>query len=169
MLNRTWLEDFDKEQHFDDETTRHRFSKLPIDNWNKIHIRYETAIHEQVYKHWNMHHTEKGNRQYLLNNRLYLRILYEVLISDRDLGGAQFEWQKYFREKDNPFVGMFALHLPYVDPAQPNIESLMNSAGRIQRPVWPNDWYHIKHERRKRKTIEQIRDYYVCTKVYCIL
>ena len=52
-----------------------KLDMIPWTYWNGIHIRYEKTIRDSVYRKF-------GKDKHLLDNRLYLRILNDVLIGD---------------------------------------------------------------------------------------
>eukprot|EP00484_Ammonia_sp_Unknown_P021140 CAMPEP_0197037500 /NCGR_PEP_ID=MMETSP1384-20130603/14694_1 /TAXON_ID=29189 /ORGANISM="Ammonia sp." /LENGTH=845 /DNA_ID=CAMNT_0042467813 /DNA_START=23 /DNA_END=2560 /DNA_ORIENTATION=- len=78
--------------------------RIPLDDWNYIHIAFEQTINEKVYKH------DRAHPDTVVTHRMYLRILYEMLTDDLPLGGANFIVEKFLLDSSHPLVAFFALH-----------------------------------------------------------
>ena len=76
LAHRTWLGTDNDPKTFRDEKVRHKeFDKLPLTDWEFIHVPFESSINKQVYKRYYPHNN-------LLDNRSFLRVLYELLTED---------------------------------------------------------------------------------------
>ena len=73
---RTCLEDGKDEETFTDEIVRDKqvFKKLPLRYWDNIHVTYEKSLDRRLYKRY-------PPFNHLLDNRMYLNILYDALQS----------------------------------------------------------------------------------------
>eukprot|EP01083_Nonionella_stella_P083763 231668_1 len=81
---------------------RTEYDRLELAAWENIHIGYSSAVNYEVY------HKEDGET--VINHRLYLRILYDILTEGYELNGANFIVEKYLHNEYHPLVHFFALH-----------------------------------------------------------
>ena len=72
------MDDGKDDPQFTDEIIRHelKFDKLPLSFWDPIYITYETTLDRRLYRRFPPHN-------HVLDNRLYLNILYDALQSPR--------------------------------------------------------------------------------------
>eukprot|EP01083_Nonionella_stella_P083761 231663_1 len=87
-------------KQFQINTDPERYDRLELDAWKDIHIEFSSAVNHEVYL------------KPVINHRLYLRILYDIL-TEKDqsgLDGADFIVEKYLRDQYHPLVHFFALH-----------------------------------------------------------
>ena len=78
ICNRTYLDDGEDDPSFTDEVVRNEihFKKLPLSFWDPIYITYEKTLDRRLYRRYPPHN-------HVLDNRLYLDILYDALQSPR--------------------------------------------------------------------------------------
>lgn len=113
LAHRTRIDDSDPAKfavpHRENPSKYEEYNKLELEYWNGIHIGYNTSIPRNVYKK-DPCDDDPNVDDTVLNHRLYLRVLYEMLTDDRELGGANFIVEKYLKNAHHPLVSFFALH-----------------------------------------------------------
>jgi len=116
-----------------------QFKKLPFESWASIHIPFERVIGD-VYQR----HPTASGEQKIICNRLHLRIIYDILTSDEEVGGAGFLVDKYIVDGTNPLQSFFALNNDFFNPAISKKEYMISVS-----------CYGVWNER-----VENLRDYY---------
>ncbi|ETO22074.1 hypothetical protein RFI_15126 [Reticulomyxa filosa] len=92
LAHRTYHPDLDQSKMLKDEAGE--FPLLDLKLWNQIHIPFEPAIDEKVYK-------VKGYGGSVLDNRLFLRMLYEYITADEGVLEIQTRTSKKKKKKRN--------------------------------------------------------------------
>ncbi|ETO13549.1 hypothetical protein RFI_23820 [Reticulomyxa filosa] len=76
---------------------------LPMSDWEHIHIPFESSLHRRIYQK-NEHNSS------VLSNRLYLRVLYDMITDDIKTGGAGYNVNKQATNPHHPLQYTFAVH-----------------------------------------------------------
>ena len=113
------------------------FKKLPFELWSNIHIPFERVIGDVYLRH------PPDNR--IIHHRLHLRIIYDILTTDEEIGGAGFLVNKYLNDKKHPLKLFFALNNDLYNPAIDNKKEY----------ICNTSCYDIWTER-----VDDLRDYY---------
>lgn len=107
LANRTYVSDVDKDPKYDG------MDKLSLSLWDHIHIRFELTADQQLYNlvpQKNYQNEEANNNESVVNQIMYLRTLYDIIIDDRSAYGASFPLNHFLKAGDVPLVAFFALH-----------------------------------------------------------
>ncbi|ETO16147.1 hypothetical protein RFI_21210, partial [Reticulomyxa filosa] len=81
----------------------HIYNMLSLELWNGIHVAYESAnVPRAVFK--------QDSHGCVLNNRLFLRILYQIMTEPAKLGGCGFNVDRYVNLPNHPLKQIFALN-----------------------------------------------------------
>eukprot|EP01084_Bolivina_argentea_P296888 511394_1 len=92
---------------------------IPYWYWEDLHIAYDPMLHRK-YKGVNIYKPPLNTRcekpvTSAISHILYLRILYEILTDDTELGGADLVIEKFLNDDNNPLCQFFALKQKEID------------------------------------------------------
>ncbi len=113
-----------------------RFTKLPFESWANIHIPFERVIGDVYLRH------PPDDR--IIHHRLHLRIMYDILTTDEEIGGAGYLVDQYCKDTQHPLKCYFALNVDLFNPIISKSEYLVHKS-----------CYGVWHDR-----IDNLRDYY---------
>ena len=98
LAQNTFAPILDQSNHFSLHGIDEKFTKLNINKWKHIHIPFESTLQSDIYL------------QPILNDRIYLGLLYDALTADKEVGGAQFNVERKLNQSNHPLAHCFALH-----------------------------------------------------------
>eukprot|EP01084_Bolivina_argentea_P035304 65506_1 len=102
--------EFKKQDTFSVSGHEEMYPLLPKTLWYHIHIPFETSLDRRIFQPAMNRNKSHDSKYKILNQHLYLRLLFEFIEEDEPLGGAAVKMDKYITHKYHPLKHYFALN-----------------------------------------------------------